>query len=134
MVDASVPGPSTGAPDATLYSAAEDSPGNLGGGSGLPLVALAWRCNSWPGVRRGGRRRAASVMRGGRPSVLEIAPADEISRWWAGGRKPKGPDDSYLVDSASSHMLVSKIKPCMSKYKQLYRETANGSLYKLSFI
>ena len=27
--------------------------------------------------------------------------------------------DSYLVDSASSHMLVSKIKPCMSKYKQL---------------
>ncbi|PLB42829.1 hypothetical protein P170DRAFT_132606 [Aspergillus steynii IBT 23096] len=23
----------------------------------------------------------------------------------------------YLVDSASSHMLVSKIKPCMSKYK-----------------
>lgn len=51
-----------------------------------------------------------------------------------GGRKPDGPDDSYLVDSASSHMLVSKIKPCMSKYKQLYRETANGSLYKLSFI
>ena len=27
--------------------------------------------------------------------------------------------DSYLVDSASSHMLVSKIKPCMSKYKQI---------------
>ena len=25
----------------------------------------------------------------------------------------------YLVDPASSHMLVSKIKPCMSKYKQL---------------
>ena len=25
--------------------------------------------------------------------------------------------DSYLVDLASSHMLVSKIKPCMSKYK-----------------
>jgi hypothetical protein len=42
--------------------------------------------------------------------------------------------DSYLVDSASSHMLVSKIKPCMSKYKQLYCETANGSLNQLSFI
>ena len=28
--------------------------------------------------------------------------------------------NSYLVDPASSHMLVSKIKPCMSKYKQLY--------------
>ncbi len=26
-------------------------------------------------------------------------------------------NDSYLVDPASSHMLVSKIKPCMSKYK-----------------
>jgi len=43
-------------------------------------------------------------------------------------------EDSYLVDSASSHMLVSKIKPCKSKYKQLYGETANGSLNQLSFI
>jgi hypothetical protein len=48
------------------------------------------------------------------------------------GRPPA--HDSYLVDSASSHMLVSKIKPCMSKYKQLYSETANGSLNQLSFI
>ena len=30
------------------------------------------------------------------------------------------PNESYLVDPASSHMLVSKIKPCMSKYKELY--------------
>ena len=29
-------------------------------------------------------------------------------------KKPK--IDSYLVDPASSHMLVSKIKPCMSKF------------------
>ena len=29
------------------------------------------------------------------------------------------PMSSYLVDPASSHMLVSKIKPCMSKYKQI---------------
>ena len=42
--------------------------------------------------------------------------------------------DSYLVDPASSHMLVSKIKPCMSKYKRLYCETANGSLNQLWFI
>ena len=28
-------------------------------------------------------------------------------------------DSGYLVDPASSHMLVSKIKPCMSKYKRL---------------
>ena len=31
-------------------------------------------------------------------------------------RVPLG--DSYLVDPASSHMLVPKIKPCMSKFKQ----------------
>ena len=41
-------------------------------------------------------------------------------------------EGSYLVDPASSHMLVSKIKPCMSKYKHLYCETANGSLKQLS--
>jgi hypothetical protein len=40
----------------------------------------------------------------------------------------------YLVDPASSHMLVSNIKPCMSKYKRLYCETANGSLNQLWFI
>ena len=33
-----------------------------------------------------------------------------------------------LVDPASSHMLVSKIKPCMSQYESLNGETANGSL------
>ena len=41
---------------------------------------------------------------------------------------------SYLVDPASSHMLVSKIKPCMSKYTTLHSETANGSLNQLWFI
>jgi hypothetical protein len=39
--------------------------------------------------------------------------------------------DSYLVDPASSRVLVSTTKPCMSKYKHLYCETANGSLYQL---
>ncbi|KAG8624050.1 hypothetical protein KVT40_009026 [Elsinoe batatas] len=52
----------------------------------------------------------------------------------AGPARGRRREDSYLVDSASSHMLVSKIKPCMSKYKQLYGETANGSLNQLSFI
>ena len=42
--------------------------------------------------------------------------------------------NSYLVDPASSHMLVSKIKPCMSKYKLLHSETANGSLDQLWFL
>ena len=41
---------------------------------------------------------------------------------------------SYLVDPSSSHMLVSKIKPCMSKYKLSHSETANGSLDQLWFI
>ena len=40
--------------------------------------------------------------------------------------------DSNLVDPASSHTLVSKIKPCTCKYKITYTiETANGSLYQL---
>ena len=37
-------------------------------------------------------------------------------------------NESYLVDPASSHMLVSKIKPCMSKFTLSHGETANGSL------
>eukprot|EP00415_Alexandrium_ostenfeldii_P003720 UN3720 len=37
----------------------------------------------------------------------------------------------YLVDPASSHMLVSKIKPCMSQYKHSFGKTANGSLKQL---
>ena len=41
---------------------------------------------------------------------------------------------SYLVDPASSHMLVSKIKPCKCKYELEYSETANGSLNQLWFI
>ena len=41
---------------------------------------------------------------------------------------------SILVDPASSYMLVSKIKPCMSKYTLSYSETAKGSVYQLWFI
>ena len=37
----------------------------------------------------------------------------------------------HLVDPASSHMLVSKIKPCMSGFKLIFGEAANGSLYQL---
>ena len=47
---------------------------------------------------------------------------------------PNGDIGINLVDPASSHMLVSKIKPCMSQYKLLHCETANGSLKQLSFI
>jgi hypothetical protein len=42
------------------------------------------------------------------------------SEYLDGGRRMTAvTDSSYLVDPASSHMLVSKIKPCMSKYKQV---------------
>ena len=39
---------------------------------------------------------------------------------WDGCRPPppRSRDGGYLVDPASSHMLVSKTKPCMSKYKR----------------
>ena len=38
---------------------------------------------------------------------------------------------SYLVDPASSHMLVSKIKPCKSKYMHSFATTVDGSLKQL---
>ena len=38
---------------------------------------------------------------------------------WLSRRVSGELESSYLVDPASSHMLVSKIKPCMSKYKQV---------------
>ena len=36
-----------------------------------------------------------------------------------------------LVDPASGRMLVSKIKPCKSKFSSVWCETANGSLSRL---
>ena len=39
----------------------------------------------------------------------------------------------YLVDPASGHMLVSKIKPCMSKHKLKQSEAANSSLQQPLF-
>ena len=50
---------------------------------------------------------------------------------FAHGSSDREHSSGYLVDPASSHMLVSKIKPCMSQYKSLYHTTANGSLKQL---
>ena len=36
-----------------------------------------------------------------------------------------------LVDPASSHMLVSKVKPCMCMYNFVHNATANGSIIRL---
>jgi len=46
------------------------------------------------------------------------APAGEVRRRQVSAGRRRHAYRSYLVDPASSHMLVSKIKPCMSKYKQ----------------
>ena len=79
---------------------------------------------------RGGRSRSGSRpwdagrRRGERRGLFERVAREER----AGARSEA---ERYLVDPASSHMLVSKIKPCMSKYKRLYSETANGSLNQL---
>jgi hypothetical protein len=57
-----------------------------------------------------------------RPLVLFPDRCEPRSGASGGEKSPRErPEDSYLVDSASSHMLVSKIKPCMSKYKQFVR-------------
>ena len=106
---------------------------------GRPASAL-WRTP--PGRIQWGQSdgRPAASPRGcsgrpGAPASLPSASSAPSVRRWGWGPDDVGPlHDSYLVDSASSHMLVSKIKPCMSKYKQIYGETANGSLNQLSFI
>ena len=79
-------------------------------------------------------RTIAKLMQGRNrtfPHTLANLDPDALARL---GGAPEHSNSSYLVDPASSHMLVLKIKPCMSKYKHLYRETANGSLKQLWFI
>ena len=99
---------------AELVPAADHLLGNSVGAIGWPQVSLKPSFGSLPGS--------------GLTSVF-LLPLNYsiLSEGFPGVLGHLG-QDSYLVDSASSHMLVSKIKPCMSKYKQLYRETANGSM------
>jgi hypothetical protein len=75
--------------------------------------------------RKRARRRTRSVVHRAKVPVLKH-PAPRLRRETASttGRaaaRERRADvkRSYLVDPASSHMLVSKIKPCMSKYKQV---------------
>ena len=42
--------------------------------------------------------------------------------------------ESYLVDPASNHMLVSEINPCMAKFTLFHAETGNGSLNHSRFL
>jgi hypothetical protein len=82
---------------------------------GNSVGANGWR--AIPGVASAPGSRALGVS----------TPLAAYNSTAAFGRRAGGPltgpagHGSYLVDSASSHMLVSKIKPCMSKYKQSIR-------------
>ena len=42
--------------------------------------------------------------------------------------------ESYQIDTASNHMLVSEINTCMSKFTLFHGETANGSLNHSRFV
>ena len=42
--------------------------------------------------------------------------------------------ESYLVNPASNHMLVSEINPCMSKFTLFQGEIPNGLLNHSSFL
>ena len=53
-------------------------------------------------------------------SVLSLDMYDRRARCGSSRAPPASAEECYLVDPASSHMLVSKIKPCMSKYKLIY--------------
>ena len=81
---------------------------------------LAWIRN--PKRQNDGGVSVRFPVKGGRPRLLSsvylFGPGrlGAQARVFGSGRLQK----SYLVDPASSHMLVSKTKPCMSKYKHLY--------------
>ena len=85
-------------------------------------------------------RAAAGVGASGAPRGYSgcawVRPRASVDTWWCARRAvvgsvalrvsrgrvfrvPSRGSAGYLVDPASSHMLVSKIKPCMSKYKRL---------------
>lgn len=65
-------------------------------------------------------------------SLLALSQADR--NWFpvpAGVGEETARNAGFLVNAASSHVLVSEIKSCMSRCKLLERKTANGSLNQL---
>lgn len=89
-------------------------------------------------MRRRGPRAAARILGCGKRSGHGAFIASDLPKTTLltdDGRARLGPDrarsgrpgscgagvaeECYLVDPASSHMLVSKIKPCMCKYEQI---------------
>lgn len=74
------------------------------------------RCDVVPSSCHPPARRPSALLRGAAEAASGGASASPSPREFRGDGLAGAPD-SYLVDPASSHMLVSKIKPCMSKYK-----------------
>ena len=63
--------------------------------------------------------------------LIELSSSRDLAR---GGSDLLEPTESYLVDPASSHTLVLKIKPCMSKCSVLLHtrlRTAHYNSYSL---
>ena len=101
------------------------------------VAAAIWSRSTLAGFGRVATFRRRAVVR---PGELRLARARPSECAAADGRREgpsrgadssivrRGARNSYLVDPASSHMLVSKIKPCMSKHRPLHGEAANGSL------
>jgi hypothetical protein len=83
------------------------------------------RSGKFSGGNRDGPGGAAGMLAPPSPGRVRLAPLPRYTcsaplEGWRPGLL-RGPAlGSYLVDSASSHMLVSKIKPCMSKYKHSF--------------
>ncbi len=121
---------------------------------GGPIVRKTRRtkASSLTAVPRGGgeaspsrRHHEERNQRGRRPSVQVGPPSPSVVAAAPGKGNPdlgprsanqrtKQTRERYLVDPASSHMLVSKIKPCMSKFTPENGETANGSLNQSRFL
>ncbi len=88
---------------------------------GNSVGAIGWLGATSGGLGPGRPRAGRSVSTGAPTDQRFWLPLGAFRRWLPPRGARRSGQDSYLVDSASSHMLVSKIKPCMSKYKQSIR-------------
>ena len=113
-------------------------PGPLGPRPG-PRRAPPRRGETRPGVRsrpdRAGAARPPTKLERARREAGPRGARAPVRAPWAGrGGSARATDGTYLVDPASSHMLVSKAKPCTCKHRPPHGEAANGSLDRLQFI
>lgn len=98
-------------------------------GTGRAAMARGFGCGTFSEriiARIDGRRAGGSA--GGGPAMLGTLRVGRslgrLGRTTGAARprpraSPRKLEECYLVDPASSHMLVSKIKPCMCKYEQI---------------